>query len=65
MRKLYDDCKTEELFCPESVDLGASNSFDKLGYHIVKSLVQVRLRGANISGESYGQDMLGYTLVHL
>ena len=33
--------KLKYLFCPETVAVvGASNSFDKLGYHVVKSLVQ-------------------------
>ncbi len=33
--------KLKALFCPESVAVvGASNSFDKLGFHVVKSLVQ-------------------------
>jgi acyl-CoA synthetase (NDP forming) len=30
----------KKLFCPESIAvIGASNSFDKLGYHVMKSLV--------------------------
>ena len=45
--------KLKKLFCPESVAVvGASNSFDKLGYHVVKSLVAGQLQGTNISGES-------------
>jgi acyl-CoA synthetase (NDP forming) len=33
----------KHLFCPESVAvIGASNGFDKLGYHVMKSLVEGR-----------------------
>ncbi len=38
--------KLNGLFCPESVAvIGASNSFDKLGYHVMKSLVEGRYAG--------------------
>ncbi|HYA42266.1 MAG TPA: CoA-binding protein [Syntrophobacteraceae bacterium] len=35
------NAKLKYLFCPESVAVvGASNGFDKLGYHVMKSLVE-------------------------
>ena len=38
--------KLQGLFCPESVAvIGASNSFDKLGYHVMKSLVEGKYKG--------------------
>lgn len=38
--------KLKGLFCPESVAvIGASNSFDKLGYHVMKSLVEGGYKG--------------------
>ena len=38
--------KLKSLFCPESVAvIGASNSFDKLGYHVMKSLVEGKYQG--------------------
>ena len=38
--------KLKSLFCPESVAvIGASNSFDKLGYHVMKSLVEGKYKG--------------------
>ncbi len=38
--------KLKELFCPRSVAvIGASNSFDKLGYHVMKSLVEGNYQG--------------------
>ena len=38
--------KLKEVFSPQSVAVvGASNSFDKLGYHVMKSLVQGNYRG--------------------
>ncbi|MGC8492762.1 MAG: acetate--CoA ligase family protein [Syntrophobacteraceae bacterium] len=40
------NAKLNGLFCPESVAvIGASNSFDKLGYHVMKSLVEGRYTG--------------------
>ena len=38
--------KLKKVFSPESVTVvGASNSFDKLGYHVMKSLFQGNYRG--------------------
>ncbi|MGO9416537.1 MAG: CoA-binding protein, partial [Syntrophobacteraceae bacterium] len=38
--------KLKEVFSPQSVAvIGASNSFDKLGYHVMKSLVQGNYKG--------------------
>jgi acyl-CoA synthetase (NDP forming) len=38
--------KIQELFSPDSIAVvGASNSFDKLGYHVMKSLVQGQYQG--------------------
>ena len=43
------NAKLKDLFCPESVAVvGASNSFDKLGYHVMKSLV-----GGNYGGRIF------------
>ncbi len=52
--------KLKELFCPESVAVvGASNSFDKLGYHIVKSLVQGDYGGRIFPVNPTGQEIWG------
>jgi acyl-CoA synthetase (NDP forming) len=52
--------KLKELFCPESVAVvGASNSFDKLGYHIVKSLVQGNYKGRIFPVNRMGQEIWG------
>jgi len=38
--------RLEKLFCPDSVAVvGASNGFDKLGYHVMKSLIQGKYGG--------------------
>jgi acetyl-CoA synthetase (ADP-forming) len=38
--------KLPKLFCPSSVAvIGASNNFDKLGYHVMKSLVEGKYSG--------------------
>ena len=47
--------KLKNLFSPESIAvIGASNSFDKLGYHVMKSLVgsyQGTIVPVNLKGE--------------
>ena len=52
--------KLKELFCPESVAVvGASNSFDKLGYHVMKSLVQGNYEGRIFPVNPKGQEVWG------
>jgi len=52
--------KLKKLFCPESVAVvGASNSFDKLGYHVVKSLVQGNYKGRIFPVNRMGQEIWG------
>ena len=52
--------KLKELFCPESVAVvGASNSFDKLGYHVMKSLVKGNYQGRIFPVNPKGQEVWG------
>ncbi len=50
--------KLSGLFCPSSVAvIGASNSFDKLGYHVMKSLVEGKYPGEIYPINPRGQEI--------
>src|SRR5208283_3891935 len=52
--------KLKEVFSPQSVAVvGASNSFDKLGYHVMKSLVQGNYEGRIFPVNPKGQEVWG------
>lgn len=52
--------KLKEVFSPESVAVvGASNSLDKLGYHVMKSLVQGDYRGRIFPVNPKGETIWG------
>lgn len=52
--------RLKNLFCPESVAVvGASNSFDKLGYHVMKSLVEGNYGGRIFPVNPKSQEIWG------
>ncbi len=52
--------KLKEVFSPQSVAvIGASNSFDKLGYHVMKSLVQGNYKGQIFPVNPKGETVWG------
>jgi acetyl-CoA synthetase (ADP-forming) len=52
--------KLTKLFCPSSVAvIGASDNFDKLGYHVMKSLVEGKYQGDVYPINPRGQEIWG------